>query len=429
MRRTLLGPHEARRIAIAAQGLAAPRPTGRVDRRHVRKVFDRVGLIQIDSVNVLVRSQELPLWSRLGPHDHSALPAMARDGELFEYWSHEASLLPVALWPLHRWRMDAARDGAMWAGLREAQETDPGYVEAVLQEVRDRGPLSAGELSDPGRKQGPWWGWNKGKQALEYLFWCGTVTARRAAQFERVYDLPERMLPAEVLAAPVPSEHDARRALLLIAARSCGIGTAADIADHFRMKVTVARPLIAELVEEGLLQQVEVAGWKDTAYLHPEATLPRSVDACALLSPFDSLVWFRPRDERLFEFHYRLEIYTPAPKRRFGYYVLPFLLGDRIVARVDLKADRQAGVLRAFASYAEDHTHPREIVAPLAAELVAMSAWLGLGGVEVGPKGDLSAPLARHLRAQLRPSSGGARAAGGARPSPSPSAAVPAPPA
>lgn len=426
-RRSLFGPHEARRLALAAQGFGSPRPTGRVDRRHVRGVLQRVGCIQIDSVNVVVRSQELPLWARLGDHPRTLLPAMAHDVELVEYWCHEASLVPVTWWPLLQWRMQAARDGrGTWSGLAQLQRDHPGYVEAVLAEVRERGPLTAGGLSDPGTRSGPWWGWNRGKQALEYLFWCGHLTARRGPTFERVYDLPERVLPAHVLAAAVPTEHDARKELLVLAARACGVGTAADLADYPRIRLTAARPLLDELVAEGRLEAVQVAGWDAPAYLHPDATLPRAVHARALLSPFDSLVWCRPRDERLFGFHYRLELYTPAPKRRYGYYVLPFLLGDALVARVDVKADRSAGVLRVPGAFAEPGTDPHDVTANLAEELTAMAAWLGLERVAVGTadgtagRGDLSALLARRLAPRR---SGGAAPSAADRRRPSPSAA------
>jgi uncharacterized protein YcaQ len=383
----------ARRIALAAQGFAEPRPGGRVDLRHGRRLFDRLGLIQIDSVNVLTRSQELPVFARLGPHRRDLLPLMVQRDHLFEYWAHEASLLPVEHHPLMRHRMERALNGAAaWPGLTRLWRDRPGYVEAVEQEVRDRGPLRAGELSDPGVKGGPWWGWNHGKQALEFLFWTGRLSAKRASNFERVYDVTERVIPPHVLAMPTPTETDARRELLAMSAKAHGIGTAADLCDYYRLKPTQTRHLLDELVEDGRLLPVTVEGWKDRAYLDPAARRPRRIEAQALLSPFDPVVWFRPRAERLFDFHYRIEIYTPAPKRVYGYYVLPFLLGDAIVARVDLKADRQAGVLRVQAAWREPGA-PDAIVGPLVDELRAMATWLALDSVSVAERGDLAGPL------------------------------------
>jgi uncharacterized protein YcaQ len=391
---TTLSLERARRIALGAQGFGVPRPTGRVDRRHVRRVFDHVGLIQMDSVNVLVRSQELPLFARLGPHRRDLLTGMANDGELFEYWGHEASLLPMELFPLLRWRMEAAgAKAAGWGGLIALAKARPDYVEAVYDEVAQRGLVSAGELDDPGTKSGPWWGWRHGKQALEYLFWSGRLSARRRPSFERVYDVTERIIPPEYLDQPVPTEAEGQKALLLRAARALGIGTAKDLADYFRINVPKARPLVAELAEAGQLVPVVVDGWKDPAFLHPGAKTPRRIDARALLSPFDSLIWERARTERLFDFRYRIEIYTPAPKRVYGYYVLPFLLGDELVARVDLKSERADGTLRVRGAYAEPLRDPAAIAGPLAEELRLMAGWLGLGRVAVDRRGDLAPAL------------------------------------
>lgn len=389
----------ARRIALGAQGFGVPRPTGRVDRRHVRRVLARIGLIQIDSVNVIVRSQELPLFARLGPHRRDLLSSMVADGELFEYWGHEASLLPIELFPLLRWRMDAAgAKAAGWTGLVRLASERPDYVEAVYEEVRERGLMSASELDDPGAKSGPWWGWRHGKQALEYLFWSGRLSARRRASFERVYDLTERLIPPAWLDTPAPSPADAHKALLVRAADSLGIGTARDLADYYRLNIPLARRLLAELVEAGQLVPARVEGWSQPAYLHPDAKAPRRVDAAALLSPFDSLVWERSRTERLFDFRYRLEIYTPKPKRIYGYYVLPFLLGDAIVARVDLKAERLASVLRIRGAFAEAGHDPVAIAGPLADELTLLAGWLGLDRVEVDDHGDLAPALRPALR-------------------------------
>jgi uncharacterized protein len=387
----------ARRIALGAQGFVAPRPAGRVDRRHVRRLFGAVGIVQIDSVNVIVRSQELPLWSRLGAHRRDLLAEMSADTELFEYWAHDASLVPTDLHPLLRWRMEQAKEGHTWGGIAILARDRPAYVEDVYDAVRERGPLSAGELSHGESRSQPWWGWTDTKLALEYLFWCGRISARRRTSFERVYDLTERIIPPAVLAQTTPSEEDAKRGLLERAARSLGIATARDLADYYRIKMPQARPLLPDLVEAGTLVPVTVDGWAEPAYLHRDAHVPRGIGAATLLSPFDSLVWDRSRTERLFGFRYRLELYTPAPKRVYGYYVLPFLLGERLVARVDLKADRKAGALLVNGAFAEPDTEAEAIAAPLAAELHALTAWLGLEHVVTGRRGDLVRPLAAAL--------------------------------
>jgi hypothetical protein len=392
---------EARRVALAAQGFTGMRrPMARADRRHVAAVLDRVALFQIDSVNVVVRSHFLPTFSRVGPYPRPLLEQLVyRDRVLFEYWGHEASLLPVAMQPLFRWRMTRARQGDTWGGMARLARERPEFVAAVLDEVAARGPLSAGELSDPGEKRGPWWGWADGKRALEWLFWCGDVAVAERRGFERVYDLTERVLPADVIAEPTPDEAAAHRELLRRAGAALGVGTAADLADYFRIKVPLARPRLAELVAAGELETVDVEGWREPAYLHPAASRPRRVSPRALLSPFDSLVWFRPRGERLFDFRYRLEIYTPADKRVHGYYVLPFLLGERIVARVDVKADRKAGRLLVHAAHAEDDNDLLYVAAELAAELALLARWLDLAdGIVVTPEGDLGPALAAAVR-------------------------------
>ena len=389
---------EARRIALSAQGFATRRPTGRVDRRHVRRVFDHIGLIQIDSVNVLVRSQELPLFARLGAHPRDLLPRLSADKELFEYWGHEASLIPIDLQPLLRWRMQRADEGHAWSRLVELKRDRPEFVAAVLAAVRADGPLVAGALDDGSTRGGPWWGWKDHKVALEMLFWSGVVSARRRdGSFERVYDLTERMLPAEVLAQPTPTEREAQKELLRRSVGHLGIATARDATDYFRLRIGGARPLLDELVAEGALRSVHVDTWTDGAYLDPAAALPRRIDAVALLSPFDSLVWERQRTERLFNFRYRLEIYTPAHKRSYGYYVLPFLLGEHLVARVDLKADRQAGVLRVHGAFGEPGHATRLTADELADELGRLAEWLELDRVEVSDpeRGDLAPLLAR----------------------------------
>ena len=391
-----LSAAQARRMALAAQGFADGDRGREPDGWALRRVLDRVGLIQIDSVNVLSRAHYLPLFSRLGPYDTELLDRAAHRAprKLFEYWGHEASLLPVTTQPLLRWRMERAGDDA-WGGMRRIVEQRPELVERVLEDVRDRGPIAASEVVEEERpaRTGPWWDWSDVKRAFEWLFWSGQITSARRRGFERLYDVPERVLPREVVETPTPSPEDAQRELVRIASRAMGVAAEKDLRDYFRLPVAEARARVAELVEAGELWPVEVEGWSVPGYVHPEARLPRSVHARALVGPFDSLVWERPRVERIFGFRYRIEIYVPKPKRVHGYYVLPFLLGDRLVARVDLKADRAEGVLRVQASHAEPDAPP-ETAAELAAELESMAGWLGLGGVAVQPRGDLAAPLA-----------------------------------
>jgi hypothetical protein len=392
--------HEARRTALAAQGFAEARPTGRVDRRHLRRVLDRMGLIQIDSVNVLVRSQELPLFARLGPHPRSLIADATGDGELFEYWVHEASHMPTAHHHLMRWKMASDHK---WTGVNEVVRRRPTLVDEVMARLEAEGPLTAGDLSQRQGPKGQWWDWDDGKVVLEYLFWTGQVSARRRdTDFARLYDLTERLIPPAVLDRPTPTEDEARRDLVLLAAGHLGVGTAADIADYHRQRVTRIRSTIADLVAEGELVEVTVDGWDRTAYMLPGTTVPRAVSARALLSPFDPVVWFRERTERLFDFHYRIEIYTPEPKRRYGYYVLPFLLGDELVGRVDLKADRRAGRLQVKASWIEPgHDTPArrgEVAAAVVEELRTMATWLGFDDIEVADRGD----LARAVRAAAR---------------------------
>jgi uncharacterized protein YcaQ len=403
---------DARRIALAAQGFGDRRPTGRVDRRHFRKVLDRLATVQVDSVNVLTRSHELVFFARLGSYDRAALTRwLWSSREVFEYWGHEASLHPVERQPLFRWRMAEEHP---WAGVRQAAAGNPDLVDEVLAEVRARGPLSVGEMETEDRSlldlstdvaAGSWWGWGAVKRVMAHLFLAGDVTAVRRPSFERVYLLPDRWLPPEVLGAPDPDKDEAHRSLLRVAARALGVATARDLADYYRLRMPTAKPLLEKLVADGELLPARVEGWRQAAYLHPEARFPRRrLRARALLSPFDSLIWERQRTERLWGFRYRLEIYTPAAKRVHGYYVLPFLLGDELVGRVDLKADRQAEVLRVQAAWSEpvegtvpDGDHGL-VAAELASSLVEMAAWLGLpGGVVVRPQGDLAPALRQAL--------------------------------
>lgn len=390
----------ARRIALAAQGFGEKRPAMPIERRHLRRYLARNGLLQMDSVNVLVRAHYMPLFSRLGAYPLGLIDDNARGRKrmMFEYWAHEASLLPLELYPLIRWRMERAERGErVYGGLVRYGREQAAFIDAIFKEIVARGPLAASDF-DGQRGQGGWWGWSEAKHALEWLFWTGRVTtAERRPSFERVYDVPERVLPASIHSAPVPPADDAIRELLRISASALGIATASDLRDYFRLPPEDLKARLPELVEAGELLPVKVEGWSQQGYLHKAARVPRKVEARALLSPFDPLVWERSRAERLFDFRYRIEIYTPAEKRVHGYYVLPFLSGEGIAARVDLKADRQAGVLRVMASHREPGA-TADVTESLAAELEAMSAWLGLGDVEVVPAGDLAPALGDRFR-------------------------------
>ncbi len=386
---------EARRIALAAQGFGGDRDAP-VDRRRLAKLVERLGVVQLDSVNVVSRTHYMPAFSRLGAYPRELLEEIAwgRKRPLFEYWAHEASLLPLSSQPLLRWRMADAQEGrGAWKGIARFIRERRDFLDTVRDEIARRGPMSAGELEMGHKGQGGWWGWSESKRAVESLFWAGELTtATRRGTFERVYDLPEKVLPRAVAEAPTPTREDAQRQLVRIAARAMGIATERDLRDYFRMGVEETRARVAELVEGGELLPVSVKGWREPAYLDPAARRPRRILHTALLSPFDNLIWFRERTERLFGVRYRIEIYVPAEKRQHGYYVLPFLEGDALTARVDLKADRKAGVLIVQSSHAEpwasDETAPR-----LAAELQRMAGWLGLETVRVERRGDLAPML------------------------------------
>jgi len=381
---------------LAAQGFASRGAGGQRSWPVLSAMLDRLALLQLDSVSVLVRSHYLPLFSRLGGYDRAELDRRAAGPRraLFEYWAHEASLLPLALHPLLRWRMARARrlDG-IYGGIARFAADNGGYLEAVLAELRERGPLSARELSDPGTRSGPWWGWHKGKLALEFLFWSGAVTTAARRGFERVYGLTEQVLPAAVLDLPTPEEDEAQRALVEIAARALGVATIPDLRDYFRLTPEAARRAVEALSEGGVLLPVSVEGWSAPAFLHRDAQVPARVSASALVSPFDPLVWERNRCARLFGFDYRLEFYTPAEKRRYGYYVMPFLLGDRLVARIDLKADRQGRRLLVLGAFGEPGVRPQRVAGPLRDTLERLARWLDLEQVEVLPQGDLAGSL------------------------------------
>ena len=404
-----LTQRQARRIALAAQGFT--------DRAHatpalktLERTVARTGVLQVDSVNVLQRAHYMPLYSRMGPYDVDLLRRASttggrRERHLVEYWAHVQALMPVELWPLMRHRMEKYRsERGKWAFVA----SDPGLEQRVLDAVTDRGPVTARDLEEefstgPRTKEHWGWNWSEARKVLDYLFLVGDVAiAGRTSQFEVVYDLPERVLPAAVLAAPTPSPQEAVTELVRRAARSHGVASAADLADYYRLRLQPApgkpstKVAIDELVESGELVPVRVQGWKRQGYLHRDARLPRRVGARTLLSPFDPVVWERERAEALFDFFYRIEIYVPADKRLHGYYVLPFLLGDELVARVDLKADRAARVLLVPGAFAEDGA-PADTADELAAELRRLAAWLDLDDVVVGSRGDLSEGLGAAL--------------------------------
>jgi uncharacterized protein len=415
----------ARRIALNAQGFADPRPSGRVDVRHLRRVVDRVALLQLDSVNVLCRSHYLPMFARLGPYPQTTLDRMCwgegSSRELFEYfWGHKASVLPLSYYPLQRWRMRAAETQvwdaplhpdvtAPWSvvmGMRRLNTTRPGFVDDVLARVAEQGPVTAGEASpdgvrrkrtdpDPDPRTGRMWNWQDAKIAIEYLFCTGRVAIAGRRNFERLYDLSERVLPSSVLGGPEPTADEARRELVRISGRTLGVATARDLCGatggHFPLPRATARQVISELVDAGELLPVRVESEPRQAYLSSDAD-DRPIRARALLSPFDTLVWNRDRTQRLFDFFYRISIYTP-PAQRQGYYVLPFLLGDRLVARVDVKSDRRARVLVVPTASAEPGVSVHDVAEPLAAELASMAQWLHLDQVVVTAHGALGSAL------------------------------------
>jgi uncharacterized protein len=397
---------EARRIALAAQGFGNTRAEGPASKRNLRSMAEALGVLQIDSVNVLARAHLLPGFARLGHYNVDDLHALSygtgQSGSgraFFEYWAHEASLVPLTMQPLLRWRMARAANGqGIYKGLaRFGREHQP-FLDQVRAELRRRGPLSAAELDigDKSRSQGKggWWGWSETKTALEWLFWAGEITtATRRGAFERIYGLTENVLPKSIVDMPTPSEADAIRALVEMSARAMGIGSEPCLRDWYRLDPADSKRAVAELVEEGILLPAKVEGWTEKAFLHKDAKQPRRLTAQALLAPFDPLIWQRERTEGLFGARVRLEIYTPAHKRVHGYYVLPFLLGDRIVARLDLKADRAHATLRVQAAHLEEGEDAARVIEPLRAELHLMRQWLGLEHLAVENKGTLATSL------------------------------------
>jgi hypothetical protein len=391
---------EARRIALAAQGFDRPRPRGFVGVQHLTRTLRQLGLLQLDFVNVLIPAHYLVPFSRLGAYQRSRFnEAVYRGADFTEQWAHEASIVTMETWPLLRHRMETFRLRP-W-GFDEFLEKHADYATRVLDEIRKRGPLTAEELPVPEgspRRIENAWSSSIPRATLEAHFARGRlgIVARRA-NFARVYDLAERIISPEHFRRQVERD-EADRELLLLAARSQGVGTAADLADYYRMPIKDARARIAELVAAGLLREIRVEGWRESAYLYPHANLPREIHAASLLSPFDPVVWFRPRAERLFDFEYRIEIYTPQGKRRWGYYVLPFLMGDRLVARVDLKAERPARRLVVRASHLESHADQKTVAEGLARELWTLSAWLDLEDVVIERCGGLAHRLAAAIQ-------------------------------
>jgi hypothetical protein len=394
----------ARRIALAAQGFARPRPARPPSIAQLEALVARLGALQLDSVNVFCRSHYMPVFSRLGPYDRARLDRMAGHGNgsidrrLVEYWAHEASLIPVGLHPLFRWRM-ADVDREAWGSISRIAREQPELVAQTLALVVADGPIRArdtGAVRLPPRP-GHMWNWHEGKVALEHLFFTGQVATARRVNFERLYDITERVLPDHIQAVGPPAAADSQRELVRVAARALGVATEPDLGDYFRLPRAVSKARVAELVAAGELEEVQVEGWAAPAFLWPDARQPRRVEARALLSPFDSLIWFRQRTERLFDFRYRIEIYTPAAKRVYGYYVLPFLLGDRLVARVDLKSDRDRGTLLVQGAFAERGIDRGRVAAELGAELRLVATWLGLDRVQLVARGDLSGELAASL--------------------------------
>ncbi len=368
--------------------------------RDVQRQVDRLGQLQIDSINVLARAHLMPLYSRLGAYDTSLLQRAAHESprRLFEYWGHAASLLDVRLQPSLRWRMEAAA-GEAWRSLARVRSEYPGLVEQVLADVAERGPITARDIEhDEVRDRGNWgWNWSAVKVALEWQFWAGEVTtAHRNAQFERVYDLPSRVIPGAILAEDTPGVHEAHVTLARRAAAALGVMTETCVADYFRLKLAPTRAAMAELVMSGELVEAPVRGWGRRTWVWHEAVMPRAIHARTLISPFDSLIFERKRAEELLGLRYRIEIYVPEADRHYGYYVYPFLLGDSFAARVDLKADRSAGVLRVKAAWVEPtEVRPPGLVArELADELASLAGWLGLSDISVEERGDLADELA-----------------------------------
>lgn len=385
----------ARRIALGSQGFNGGRPRGRIDVRHYRRVMDTIGLVQLDSVNVCVRTHYMPFYSRLGPYDKTALDSwLNTSGENFEYWAHAAAVLPVNRYPLWRWKM---AEMTVWRRAEALLEAHPELLADVLKQVRDAGPLTVRDLDAPKHKNDPWWGYGPGKIALEVLFANGKIAALRTENFTRLYDTPERVIEAAHLEAPALSKEEAYRVLLRDAVRHHGIGDTRDMADYFRLNVARSAPILAEMATSREIEEVEIRGWGGPVYLDPDAVRPRKIEGAALLSPFDPITWYRERAERLFGFQYRIEIYVPAPERVYGYYVLPFMVDGELVGRVDLKADRKNKVLLVRSAWREDGVDSARVGGALAQELATFAGWLDLDDIEVGERGNLAHELRRRM--------------------------------
>jgi uncharacterized protein YcaQ len=401
---TTLTADQARRIAVAAQGFAEPKPRGPVTRAHLRRLISRIQVLQLDSVSVAVRAHYAPVFSRLGPYDRDVVDRAAWSHSarsprlLVEYWAHEAALMAVDDWPLLRWRMREYSHGR-WG--TEIVKKNAKLADDIVAAVAELGPATSGQIeahleSEPRGRKGLWWDRSDTKWVAEALFAAGVLTTATRVGFARHYDLTENVLPPDVVARTVDDD-EAVRELTLRAATALGVGTEADVRDYFRLAAQQVKPALAKLVADGELERVEVDGWTAPAYLRVGQTVPRLDRGTALLCPFDSLIFFRPRVQRLFDFHYRIEIYTPTPKRQFGYYVWPFLLDGRLVGRVDLKAERTRDALQVVGAFVEPDEKPALVAEALSDELKTMASWLGLSDVTVGDRGDLTTNLSRSL--------------------------------
>lgn len=387
---------QARRAVLAALGFARPRPTGRVDARHFRRVYDDIGIIQIDPINVLARAHHQVVASRLGPYDRDALDRwLWRSGEVYEGWVHVDATAQVDTWPLFAHRRATTMP---WRGVQEVIEARPGFLQQVLDDVAARGELTAGQLLDVGDRLGSWGTRSMGRAALDYLHHRGELALSfRDDRMTAHFDLTERVIPRPSLDQPVPGPDEAQRLLLLRAVGRMGLGTVTDIADHHRQHGPRARAHLQDLARVGLVEEVAVEGWKGPVYATPDLVVPRRVDARALVNPFDPLIWNRARALRLFGMDYRIEIYVPAPQRIHGYYVLPFLLGEHLVGRVDLKLDRAAGRLLVRGASTQPGVVPAAVAGPLAAELRTWADWLGADRVATEHDDPLSRAVAAHL--------------------------------
>ena len=393
-----MSPDVARRVALGAQGFADATPSGVITKRHMQRAMKRMRVVQLDSIPVVIRTQYMPFHSRLGPYDPALLDRIAyKDDSWFEVWSHEASMLPVESEPLMRWTWDRAREGRTWKNLHEVSVREPGYVQSVLDEVREKGTITGGTLDDPRPQTGDgsgWWHRSLGVMALDWLYRVGELGVRRQGNFEKVFAPIDSIIPEEIRSLPTPAADDAFSELLVQAVQALGVGTAKDIADYFRLSVREARPLLDNLVEDGRILPATVKGWAQPAFADPDAKTPRSISGATVLSPFDPVVWFRERAERIWGFEYRIEIYVPAAKRKYGYYVLPVMVDGHIVARLDIKTDRTAGVLRVLSAHAEEGHNTMATASRVGEAVTDLARLVGVEQVEIVDKGDL-APLLR----------------------------------